>query len=133
MDAEVQSIMDEAFKVPSFIVLWPAIHRHYGELGFTDPITDAERIEEYTWIVQQLRKFISTKSGPISEKAEKPVEMLAVLQKIKTAADGKDTAVYDRKHLVFQLMRDDWIATFVTNLSLKIEEDREKQENKYGY
>lgn len=122
----VQSIFDEAFAVPDFIQLWPEIQRQYNDLGFTDTLTDEERIREYNWIVQQLRKVISTKQGQIQSYAEDLPKMLEVLEDFKRKNRSRDTAYVDRKHLVLGVLRDQWVNSFIVNISIEIEQSKEE-------
>ena len=124
--AEVQAIFDEAFAVPDFIKLWTEIHRQFKELGFTDSLTDEERIRDYNWIVQQLRKVLSTKQTLIQSYADDLPKMLGVLQDYKRKNRSKDTAYTDRKHLVLGVLRDQWVDSFIVNVSILIEQNQEE-------
>ena len=108
MDEEIdfkQLILDE-FKTPDQIGFWPLLMKKYSELGFTDPITDAQRIEEFNYIIEQTRKYVFREQKPIMAYEHDPVKMLAFVDELIEKAKEKGS---DRKTLVYHALRDDWL------------------------
>ena len=53
------------FRMQDFNTMFMLIDQQYRQLGFRDPLTDSERIAEYKYITQQLRKYIAGRQDPI--------------------------------------------------------------------
>ena len=104
----IDELLDEAFDMPDFRSTWFFVDNWYKRLGFKDPIPDSDRIEEYKWITEQLRKVIFKIEDEMRELASKPEMLLQYLDNKIAKANDKATS---RKELVFGFMRDEWYIT----------------------
>ena len=102
---ELKNNLEAAFVPRDFQSMWFALNAKYDALAFKDEITDSTRIQEYKYIVQQFRKFISGQHDAIME-CGSAEEMLALLDAMLAQATeyGKE-----RKEIVYNFVRDDWL------------------------
>lgn len=105
MRPEYKQTVELLFRAADFETMWMAVGNMYQYLGFTDKISDQQRIDEYKWIVQQLRKYMFTKQTTIMEK-ESIEDMLAAVESLIGKADEYGR---ERKEVVYNFMRDHWL------------------------
>lgn len=122
-----QSIM-LMFQARDFETMWYAIKDEYKDLGFVDPISDQTRIDEYTWITQQLRKYMFSKQDEIMgcDSLEDMVAMVDSL--IGKAGEYGD----ERKKVVYNFMRDHWlyeVRNYLVDLIASVSVDEEETED----
>ena len=119
-------IIDRFFRLKSFEDLWFDIKQTYESMGFTDRIPDTEKIEEYTYISKQLRKYVSTKQDIVLAK-DSAGDMALVIEDLISKADEYAAT---RKELVYNVLRDHWlIAAYEAFLRLaELEDDDEEEE-----
>lgn len=122
-----QSIM-LMFQARDFETMWYAIKDEYKDLGFVDPIDDQTRIDEYTWITQQLRKYMFSKQDEIMgcDSLEDMVAMVDSL--IGKAGEYGD----ERKKVVYNFMRDHWlyeVRNYLVDLIVSVSVDEEETED----
>ena len=92
------------FRARDFESMWFICKATYENLGFKDA-TDQQKIDEYKWIVQQLRKYMFSKQEQIigCETIEAMLEQVDDL--ISKASEYGD----ERKVIVYNFMRDHWL------------------------
>ena len=100
-------VLERAFFMPNLIGYWPDIQQRYKMMGFTDQLTDKEKIEEYDYITKQLNKYLSAHHDEVLSKCDSDLSMM--LGVIKNLLDKAPTVTKDRKSLVYMAMRDDWL------------------------
>lgn len=116
MDAkELDELIWEPFNVPDLAQLWPEMLRYHLDMGFRSPLTnsdtgsvltDSEMIEEFQWIYGQYRKYIGTKKGPwLSMQGD----LEKLLANIKDAIEKESKTPANRKELIYQTMRNQWL------------------------
>lgn len=111
--------LDTAFEVPPFSEMYQTLAAMYGRLQFTDPLTDAQRIDEFGKVIQQFKKFVGS-----SQRVTKDM-----------AQDPKSVAVYWREHapkayeypknradMVYAMLRDEWLSSLITMAEAYAEE-----------
>ena len=94
--------------------MWFNVKQWYEALGFTDPLSDQQRIDEFKWIVQQLRKYMFSKQDVIvgHENLEGMVaEVDNLLSKAEEYGD-------ERKKIVYNFMRDHWLYEIRNHLNV---------------
>ena len=112
------------FRARDFEGMWFIIKNQYDELGFTDPMTDQQKIDEYKWIVQQLRKFMFTKQDDVLS-CDSLESMVACVEKmIGNAEEYGD----ERKKVVYNFMRDHWLYELKDHLTMLLYELQEEVE-----
>lgn len=119
MEAEFKAAVDQMFVAPSFVRMWGQIHLRYMQMGFTDHLSDGERIKEYKYITEQYRKFVFKSKGEVMKLTDDPETVqgwvdskLATLQEAPT----------DRKALVYATFRDDWLTDLYNTASMELVE-----------
>ena len=98
-------IADNYFRLKSFESLWFDIKQTYETMGFTDKISDEEKIQEYTYISKQLHKYISTKQEGVLAK-DTYEEMVFAIEDLISRADEYAST---RKEIVYNMLRDHWL------------------------
>lgn len=123
LDEKFEQIFDQTFQTPDLATMWPELSGWYKGLGFTDPISDADRIEEFSWIMTQIRKYIGKKHDVLYEAKNKgPMYLEAEIE--DSIAKAKETAE-DRKHLVYNMIRDEWLINLLNLVREQSADDRE--------
>ena len=103
---EQRDLLDRLFMMNSFSTTWATIDKVYQEHRVGEKMEDDERIAEYSYINQQLRKYISSAEtivrgcGSDVQRMRKEIENM-----ISTAAEYADT----RKQLMYNFTRDIWL------------------------
>ena len=92
------------FQARDFESMWFICKSMYENLGFTET-TDQQKIEEYKWIVQQLRKYMFSKQEQIISCKDVDEMIAEVDTLISKAAEYGD----ERKSIVYNFMRDHWL------------------------
>lgn len=94
------------FTMNSFSTTWSTIDQVYNQYGMGVGMSDDDRISEYTYINQQLRKYISgAESDVLGHGADLDAMKAEVENMIATAAEYADT----RKQLMYNFVRDIWL------------------------
>lgn len=116
----IRDWIDEETRHIDVVASWESLCDTYDALRFTDQLSDAERLEEYKWIVQQMNAFLSKiKTKLLSCKdMEAMIEMLGA----SFTPTGK-VELSTRRSLVYQKLRQQWIRTTVMKLqTMRMEE-----------
>lgn len=120
---EFNTYFDNAFNMPGFDTMYPDIMERYKLLGFTDPLTDADKLKEAKWITEQIRKFVNTKKAPWHKMLERPEAMLAnvndVIEKSKEYPDN-------RQEMIYMQIKADWLFNFKLILEEYIGKEEEE-------
>jgi hypothetical protein len=103
---EFYEALDDMFKVYDINAWWPDYLREYEMLGFTDPISDDERIAEFNYILQEYRKYIFSHEALITEYAYNLPRMLVVVEDLIAKAPEFSN---ERKKIVYNRKRDNWL------------------------
>jgi hypothetical protein len=116
----IRDWIDEETRHIDVVASWESLCDTYDALRFTDQLSDAERLEEYKGIVQQMNAFLSKiKTKLLSCKdMEAMIEMLGA----SFTPTGK-VELSTRRSLVYQKLRQQWIRTTVMKLqTMRMEE-----------
>lgn len=104
-DECLDTIKDE-FRTPDLLDCWSILLQKYETMGFTDQLTDAQRIEEFSYIVDQYRKFIGAKEKPILSYSYDLNKMLYYVEELIEKTKDKSN---ERKVLVYYVLRNEWL------------------------
>ena len=136
MDAkELDELLEEPFNVPDLAQLWPEILRYHTDMGFRMPITnmetgtpltDNQMIEEYQWIYSQYKKYIGTHRVPWLSMRD---NLEALLANIKEAIQKDSKTPENRKELVYQMMRNQWLTDTWNHFAWIIEQLTEEEDD----
>lgn len=119
---DYQDALTNCFVVPGLLTLWLHIHNGYEYLHLKQPDTNEEKIEEFDWICQNYHKYVFSKQAEIMKLKEEPNKLLHKLDDLIGSAPDKvtyldaagnkstkDKGKPSTKHLVYQLLRDQWL------------------------
>lgn len=98
--------IDNCFADVPLLGYWDSIKLTYESMGFTDPMTDSQRIEEYSYISEQLHKFIAKKHTELMKYRDSLQDMYDAVGYI---IEGLAETSKDRKMLVYYMLRDSWL------------------------
>lgn len=127
----VHDWINEETKHRDVVASWESLCDTYDVLRFTDQLSDAERLEEFKWIVQQINSFLSkTRTKLLSCKdTEAMIEMLA-----KSISPSGKVDLAERKSLVYQKLRQQWMMTTIARLQMmRAEEEMTEMEEQDGW
>lgn len=99
-----QMLANTLFKSPDFEAVWAECLSIYKNLGFND-YGDEDMIAEFTYVAQQLRKYVFTKQDVILNHGSYD-DMLAEIDNLigKAAEYGGS-----RKEIAYNFLRDHWL------------------------
>lgn len=127
VDANIRNSVLLMFRANDFEAMWYVLKDQYDNLGFSDQMSDQQRVDEYKWIVQQLRKYMFSKQDDILG-CDSVDEMVARVDDLIGRAEEYGD---DRKHVVYNFVRDHWLYELRNHLSnmlidmFSIEADKE--------
>ena len=107
------------------ITSWEVLNDTYDMLRLTDPLSDAERLEEYKWIVQQVNSFLSKMRTRLlsCKDLDSMVECLAA-----TMTPAGKVELSTRRALVYQKLRQQWVVTRLRTLQMMAEQEKEEED-----
>jgi len=122
-DEELETVT-RMFLMPDILGYWHDIKCRYESMGFTDRLSDKDRIEEYDYITRQMNKYISSHQKAVLADDDL-VRMLAEASDMHAHApfEGRE-----RRQLVYFSMRDDWLRMLM-GLIGQMMDDHEMEED----
>lgn len=115
--------IDEETRHIDVVASWESMCDTYDALRFTDQLSDAERLEEFKWVVQQMNVFL-TKIRTKLLSCKNMEAMVTVLGTSFSPAGKMDLTT--RRALVYQKLKQQWVRTTLTRLQTMA---REVEEN----
>lgn len=114
----IREWVDEETRHIDVVASWESLCDTYDALRFTDPLSDAERLEEFKWIVQQMNVFLTKiRTKLLSCKdMETMVEMLGT----SFTPSGK-MDLSTRRSLVYQKLKQQWVRTTMMRITQMME------------
>lgn len=111
--SQLQDWIDASTLPLDLVASWQTLCDTYDVLRFSDELTDVQRLEEYKWIIHQMNKFLSTvrKKLIIIEDHDAAMDFLK-----NTVIPKGDTNITERKALVYQSLRQQWILTMINKI-----------------
>lgn len=126
----VRDWIEEETRHIDVVASWESLCDTYDALRFTDQLSDAERLEEFKWIVQQMNSFLSkTRTKMLSCK---DIEAMVTMLSSSITPTGK-VELAERKSLVYQKLRQRWMMTKISELSLMQAQQEETEEEQDGW
>ncbi len=121
----VRDWVEEETRHIDVVASWESLCDTYEALRFSDPMTDAERLDEFKWVVQQMNVFLSkTRAKLLSCKdMEAMVEVLG----LSFTPSGK-TDLSARRSLVYQKLKQQWVRTEIARIRTMMVQDMETEE-----
>lgn len=106
------------------VASWESLCSTYEAMRFTDPLSDAERLGEFKWIVQNTNSFLTKIRTSLL--ACKDLESMAQMLGTKVVPAGR-VELNDRKALVYQRLRQQWVTRSVMALQEMIRRETETE------
>ena len=117
--------VDEETRHIDVVASWESLCDTYDALRFTDQLSDAERLEEYKWIVQQMNSFL-TKIRTKLLSCKDPEAMVELLGTSFTPTGKMELSA--RKALVYQKLRQQWVRTEIMRLQTMLAQTETEEE-----
>ena len=126
----IRDWIEEETRHIDVVASWESLCDTYDALRFTDQLSDAERLEEFKWIIQQMNSFLSkTRTKMLSCK---DIEAMVTMLSSSITPTGK-VELAERKSLVYQKLRQRWMMTKISELSLMQAQQEETEEEQDGW
>lgn len=110
--------------------MWSILRAQYEVLGFSDGISDEEKIAEFKYINQQLRKYVFTLQDNVYTMVGSP-DRVAAFATDKLAGASEEATT--RQELVYNFVRDQWLIGLINTAAAFYNEQREEEENGNDY
>lgn len=94
------------FRMRDFRSMWDVIYTEYENKHLGKELDDNELIEEFQYITQQLRKYISKNQDQILDHG---ADLEAMLKEIEDMLGNAAEYAKERKELVYNFLRDQWL------------------------
>ena len=114
------------FQMRDFRSMWDIIYNEY-ELKHLNPdwMEAEELIAEFQYITQQLRKYISNHQDQILDHG---ADFEAMLKEIETLLSNAAEYAKERKELVYNFLRDQWLIELHDGIIWLMENNDEEEE-----
>jgi hypothetical protein len=121
----IRDWVEEETRHIDVVASWESLCDTNEALRFSDPMTDAERLDEFKWVVQQMNVFLSkTRAKLLSCKdMEAMIEVLG----LSFTPSGK-TDLSARRSLVYQKLKQQWVRTEIARIRTMMIQDMETEE-----
>lgn len=101
-----RNTLENQFTLVDFVSMWPIIDEVYKRLGLGELLSDDERIAEYKYINEQLRKFVFKQREPVMSHGG---DLDGMLNEVTELAGRIQEYGDERKKLVYGALRDQWV------------------------
>ena len=109
----VQEWIEDETRHIDVVASWENLCDTYDTLRFSDPLSDAERLEEFKWIVQQMNSFLTKMKTKLLSCKNMEI-MIEMLRENYNPAGKMELSA--RKTLVYQKLRQQWVRTEIAKL-----------------
>lgn len=109
VESNIQAIINMVNIVPNFIQQWQETKRMYEMFGWSDELSDAQKIEEYKKISEQYKKYISNKKKIILDNLDQPQTLLNYIDKWMTTEPQQKTSGWSRWFITYVTLKDRWL------------------------
>ena len=122
----IRAWVDDETRHIDVVASWESLCDTYETLRFTDPLSDAERLDEFKWIVQQMNAFLTKVRSRLLTCKDQDA-MMEVLG-ISMTPVGK-VELGTRKALVYQKLKQQWLRTMMMRLQVMMQETRTEEQD----
>lgn len=122
----IREWVDDETRHIDVVASWESLCDTYETLRFTDPLSDAERLDEFKWIVQQMNAFLTKVRSRLLTCKDQDA-MMEVLG-ISMTPTGK-VELRTRKALVYQKLKQQWLRTMMMRLQVMMQETRTEEQD----
>ena len=113
------------FHMRDFRTMWDIIWNEYQSKHLGEFMEDEELIAEFQYITQQLRKYISKNQDQILDHG---ADLEAMLKEIENMLGNASEYAKERKELVYNFLRDQWLIELHEGIVWLIENGDEEEE-----
>lgn len=121
----VQEWIEDETRHIDVVASWENLCDTYDTLRFSDPLSDAERLEEFKWIVQQMNSFLTKMKTKLLSCKNMEI-MIEMLRENYNPAGKMELSA--RKTLVYQKLRQQWVRTEIAKLQTMLMEEEESED-----
>lgn len=121
----IRDWIDEETRHIDVVASWESLCDTYDALRFTDPLSDAERLDEFKWIVQQMNSFLS-KIRTKMLSCKNPEAMVEMLMASMTPSGKVELGT--RQALVYQKLKQQWLRTTAVRIQTMTMEEMGNQD-----
>ena len=107
------------------VASWETLCDVYRTLEFTDPLTDAIRMEEFKWIIGEMNKHLKRAKNKLMG-CQNAAAMMEALQNMFVSTG---TTVTNRMDLTYHKLRQMWVSQMIGQLTTMLETMKEESEN----
>lgn len=122
---EQRLVLMASFHMRGFNEMFSIIEQYYKQYNLGQDMTDDEKIAEFQYINEQLRKFAFTKQDQILEHGS---DLDSMLEEVDNLISQSKEYADTRKVLMYNFMRDAWLIELHNNISYLIGENSEEDE-----
>ena len=113
------------FRMLDFRSMWDVIYNEYEVKHLGSSMSDDERIPEFQYITQQLRKYISNHQDQVLDHG---ADFDGMLQEIESLLGNAAEYAKERKELVYNFLRDQWLIELHDGIVWLMENGEEEEE-----
>lgn len=122
----IASFIDLETRHLDLVASWEILVGIYESMKFLDSLTDSMRMEEFRWIIKETNKFL-TRAKTAMQECVKRMDAQGCLDWLIAQYNQRDSNnVSERKQLVYQKLKQDWMAKTAAKLAMKIQEMEEE-------
>ena len=110
------------------VASWETLCDVYRTLEFTDPLSDAMRMEEFKWIIGEMNKHLSRARKKLLTCPD-PETMVDALSKMYVSTEAK---VSNRMDLTYHKLRQMWVSRMLAYLNSIMEQRTMMEEEENG-
>lgn len=121
----IRDWVEEETRHIDVVASWESLCDTYDALRFTDPLSDAERLDEFKWVVQQMNVFLSKIRTKLLSCKDLEA-MIEVLGLSYTPAGKMDLSA--RRSLVYQKLKQQWVRTEIARIKTMMLQEMEMEE-----
>jgi hypothetical protein len=117
--------VEEETRALDVVASWETLCDVYRTLEFSDPLSDAMRLEEFKWIIAEMNKHLTRARNKLM-KCRDPESMIEELNGMFTSTGA---TVSNRMDLTYHKMRQIWIKMMIGSLKARTPTVEEETEN----
>ena len=123
--SDLHDWVEDETRALDVVASWETLCDVYRTLEFTDPVSDAMKMEEFKWIIAEMNKHLSRARKKLLSCSD-PESMMDVL---KNMFSSTGTTVTNRMDLTYHKLRQMWVSQMIAKLDTMIVQNREDGEN----
>ena len=120
-----REVLESLFVTRDLRSMWDVIYNEYESKHLGECIGDDEMIAEYTYITQQLRKYVSSHQDQIMDHG---ADFDAMLAEVENLLNTAGEYAKERKELVYSFLRDQWLIEIYNGIVWLMENSGEDEE-----